>query len=269
MSDPRHEQALRMEADLRPTEELIVLFLSNDMDTDDMDTDDEAFRALCVLHHRLPKILPRVKEFAVSSDPDIRFTAARMMASSLVVEMGLYEACESILTAMLEASPDDSRTTAAVINAFGHIGDKRSLDLVLRYREHASSEVRFQVAFALGGIEEEPAIEALIKLSADEDRDVRDWATFGLGSLVKIDTPQIRDALVARLGEEDDEVRGEALVGLAKRRDSRVIDCLRADLLKPFGPYSGVQECVDMLLDEKESFGNEWSTVYEDLTSRR
>ena len=55
-------------------------------------------------------------------------------------------------------------------------------------------------------------------LSKDKSRDVRNWATFGIGSMIEADTPQIRRVLQERLKDKDREIRGEALVGLARRR---------------------------------------------------
>jgi hypothetical protein len=56
------------------------------------------------------------------------------------------------------------------------------------------------------------------------------WATFGLGSQIEVNTKEIRDALFKRLGEEDDEIRGEALVGLSIRKDKRVLGPLLKEL---------------------------------------
>ncbi|KAF3884776.1 MULTISPECIES: HEAT repeat domain-containing protein [Nostocales] len=92
------------------------------------------------------------------------------------------------------------------------------------------------VVLGLSCQEDESAIQTLIELSADEDKDIRNWATFGLGSQIEIDTQEIRDALYRRIlsevGEDDTiaEIRGEALLGLAIRKDERVIEPLIGEL---------------------------------------
>ncbi|QAT87989.1 hypothetical protein EJ065_6460 [Corallococcus coralloides] len=71
----------------------------------------------------------------------------------------------------------------------------------------------------------------MIALSRDSDEDVRNRATFSLGSQAEeVDTPELRDALFDRLTESDMELRGEALVGLALRKDPRVLEPLRREL---------------------------------------
>jgi HEAT repeat protein len=70
----------------------------------------------------------------------------------------------------------------------------------------------------------------LIHLTKDSCEVVRDGATFGLGSLTDKDSAAICSALLARLDDPDDIVRGEALVGLARRQDDRVIKPLLREL---------------------------------------
>ena len=70
----------------------------------------------------------------------------------------------------------------------------------------------------------------MLKLTADTDEDVRDWAAFGIGVLGDIDSPEVRDALAACLQDANEEVREEAMVGLAKRKDQRVLPALRSAL---------------------------------------
>jgi HEAT repeat protein len=63
---------------------------------------------------------------------------------------------------------------------------------------------------------------------------VRTLATCGLGSHISTDTEAIRDALFQRFFEEDChenyEIYGEALVGLAKRKDPRIVSALLDEL---------------------------------------
>jgi hypothetical protein len=51
----------------------------------------------------------------------------------------------------------------------------------------------------------------------------------GLGA-IDVDTPEIRAALLSRVADEDEMTRGEALVGLARRKDQRVVEPLVKEL---------------------------------------
>jgi HEAT repeat protein len=89
--------------------------------------------------------------------------------------------------------------------------------------------VRHGVVLGLSRHDVPRAISALIELSRDEADEVRNWATFGLAQL-EVDTEPLREALFIRLGDLEPEIRGEALVGLAERKDARVLAALRAEL---------------------------------------
>ena len=103
---------------------------------------------------------------------------------------------------------------------------------MLAHLAAADAIVRLRVAQSLPGIVGDPpapeAIEALLALMEDPDADVRDWATFGLGTMLAdvVDSDRIRDALRARLNDRDGGVRGEALAGLACRQDSSAPDLI-------------------------------------------
>jgi hypothetical protein len=71
---------------------------------------------------------------------------------------------------------------------------------------------------------------ALIALMSDHDDEVRDWATFGLGTQTELDGPEVREAFLARLDDECLDARDEAIVGLARRRDRRVLPVVLARL---------------------------------------
>jgi HEAT repeat protein len=128
------------------------------------------------------------------------------------------------------ASPDQTaRMIEAAITALGHLADERSAPVVLAHVTHPDPDVRHAVAMALpdvsGDSPSRAVLEALFTLMADPDPDVRNWATFGLGAQFEVDTPEVRQALIARI-EDDKEggsIAGEALRGLARRRDERAL----------------------------------------------
>jgi HEAT repeat protein len=136
---------------------------------------------------------------------------------------------------LLEALLDDSeaRVVAAAITS---IGNHYICDPILArpsLADHPSSAVRLAVACSVKGDESKLAADLLIKLSGDAAEDVRDWATFGLGTQSCLDMQEIRAALFRCLDDEHFETRCEALVGLARRKDARTIPfikkALRAD----------------------------------------
>ncbi len=116
---------------------------------------------------------------------------------------------------------------ASLCHAFGHLHDPATIDAVRMWATHPDENVRFGVVHGLSCYEDHRAIETLIQLSADDDSDVRDWATFSLGTQITTDTPAIRNALRVRLDDPDDDTRMEALAGLARRCDPGVMEALR------------------------------------------
>jgi HEAT repeat protein len=119
---------------------------------------------------------------------------------------------------------------SAAAVGLGHRDDPRAIPYLIALKDHPNSIVRDGISFGLARHEHPLAIKALIKLSRDKDRDTRDYAVFGLGELINRNTKAIRDALFARLKEHDVEIRGQALIGLVKRKDPRVWKPLRKEL---------------------------------------
>jgi HEAT repeat protein len=134
----------------------------------------------------------------------------------------------------------------AIATAFGHLADPRGIPALHALRAHRDADVRHAVAFGLLGHDDDLAVQTLIELSTDADADVRDWATFGLGSQIERDTSAVRDALVARLDDPDNDTRAEALLGLAARCDERGIPHLLGELDRADGSGDGslVQEAL-------------------------
>ncbi len=124
--------------------------------------------------------------------------------------------------------PDDQVVMSAV-TALGH-AEPDDIAFLERFVTHESSELRFAVALAINTHTSDKAVAMLVEFSRDADDDVRNWATFGLGTQRDRNDEVIRNALAARLDDPHDEVREEALVGLARRKDERVIEPLRKAL---------------------------------------
>ncbi len=140
-----------------------------------------------------------------------------------------HEASVPVLLEIIDNHKDENPLQAAAM-ALGRTRDTRAIKKLLELTNHVSGEIRFAVVHGLLTLEDEESVKAMIELSMDEDEDVRNWATFGLGSQIEIDTAEIRDALFNRLDEDDHEIRGEALVGLALRKDTRVLVPLLKEL---------------------------------------
>jgi HEAT repeat protein len=183
-------------------------------------TDRTAFDAVC----------------ALARSADIR---ERIVVLDVLAQIG-YSASRPFLAetlpVLIDASDDgDADVVAAAVSALGLLWDPRALPAILRHAGHPAANVRHSVATAIPGAAGDPpspdAVEALIALSADPDGETRDWATFGLGSQFEgEDTDAIRAALAARLDDPEEDTSGEALLGLALRRDPRALPVLLARL---------------------------------------
>lgn len=212
--------------DERTIPELVAAALSGDED------DQDAWNAIRSLH--------------VRGDAPTFDTAMELMRSpsektrgrgvDILAQLGtpkpspeLRARCAEAILGML-AGEQSPAVLHSIGVALGHIADPRAVSALLPLKDHPDSGVRFGVVLGLSPHSEPSAIASLIQLSGDLDDDVRNWATFGLGSMTGIDTPALREALVARLCDGNNEIRGEALDGLAQRRDQRVLEPLRREL---------------------------------------
>jgi HEAT repeat protein len=208
------------------------------------------------------EVLDRATEWCVSQEALMRARGVDVLAQiGKTVEhpdhafpAEAYATISSLLKREKHIRPLDS-----AIAALGHIGDPMAIPLVMEYQSHPSADIRYAVAFALGSFPNDPrCAESLIILMDDGDNDVRDWATFALGSLSDLDSNEIRDALFARLDDSDEVVREEAIAGLAKRRDKRVLPFLIAALDVPKVTRPIVEAACAMLGIPHDN--EDWST---------
>ncbi len=181
------------------------------------------------MHRRTDReIFDAAAAWCASTDPLIRTLAADTLGQFAYRDDYPFAAESApLLDALLD--DDDPSTAAAAATALGHLG-AGDVEHLARLASHASSEVRESIAMALGSIGDPAAVPALVELSRDNERDVRNWAVFGLASGIEQDSPEIREALAARLDDPFEEAREEAIIGLAKRGDERAIAPIRRAL---------------------------------------
>ncbi|MHA7630207.1 HEAT repeat domain-containing protein [Corallococcus sp. M7] len=192
--------------------------------------DEGAWRAIWQLHHRGgEEVFQRAAAWLQSPSPKERGRGANVLAQ-LDFRHRSPELIARFTDALLPAlaKEQDAAVLEAMAAALGHLGDPRSVPALLSLKAHPEAPVRFGVVMGLASHRDAQAIEALIHLSRDPDQTVREWATFTLGSQARdVDTPELREALVERLSETHVKIRGEALLGLALRKDARVLEPLR------------------------------------------
>lgn len=204
--------------DLRPDEEIVAAALAPSCEEDG----ERYWSEVRILQNRMSaQLFGKMRDLMTQDEERKRQLAADVVAQGRVAEKELGEHCVRFLLDALEGEKAP-RVLKAICNALGHHKSAEAIGPVVRLQGHPNAEVRHAVVFALLCQDDPAAIATLISLSADSDRDVRNWATFGLGSTTEIDTVPLRDALLARLAEADEEIAGEAMVGLALRGDTRV-----------------------------------------------
>jgi len=176
-------------------------------------------------------VFDAVSQLCASGDPRSRSLGLDVLAQ-LGYEKGRPFLGESLPIALRLAADSDTTVRKSALSALGHLGDVKALPELLDHVADPEQAIRLAVAQAIPSVLGDPppdeGVAALMTLMGDADADVRDWATFGVGSLLDVDGEAIRSALTRRLDDPDGDTAGEALVGLARRRDVRILDKVRA-----------------------------------------
>lgn len=127
----------------------------------------------------------------------------------------------------------DSTVAQSALAALGKFGPATATADVIAHATSEDNAIRLTVAMTLPRFlgelwseESQSVVRALTLLMQDKDGAVRDWSTFGLGNQTDADGVEVRSALLSRLDDTDANTRHEALVGLARRHDRRVIPAL-------------------------------------------
>ena len=216
-----------------PMREVISFGLAHLHDEDDdADPADETpyQAALAELQRRDDEsTFDAMTELCFSSDPDRRYLGLGVLGR-LGYQRGRpwLEASLPLVLELAATDPDLDVVGAALV-ALGHLGDRRGLEIVLQQSSHPDAGIRQDATFALSEVAGDPpdqrAVQALLRLMADPDGEVRDWATCIIGATFEdLDSPAIRDALAARIVDDAGDTAGEAVLGLAIRKDQRAFE---------------------------------------------
>jgi HEAT repeat protein len=187
------------------------------------DYDDEAawsaVRALQL--SATPEVLEHAMKYCRSADPKARARGldvlAQLGAGKPDSERPYLSNCVSM--AVTGLADQDPLVVHSAAWALMHLPGDRGVAALIEIKNHQDAGVRKAVACGMEGSNQGAAIQTLIELIEDPDDDVRDWATFELGTQCDADSPEIREALRKRLDDSFGDARSEAIWGLARRKD--------------------------------------------------
>jgi methionyl-tRNA formyltransferase len=191
------------------------------------------------------EVLDATRELLGRDDPRARAVGAYVLGQLGIPERTHPEQSAEALERHAQHE-QDAEVLATIASAFGNLGTPHGIETLLRLRRHADARVREGAAEALAGRDDDRVFDALVELTSDPEPEIRDWATFALGTLSREDTPSLREALAARLDDSDDSTRIEAAHGLALRGDTRALDAV-VELLGEVGPHDDGGNAADTI----------------------
>jgi HEAT repeat protein len=236
----------------KSTEELFASTLEGDYE------DDSAWEAVSVLRLRgTIEVFDLAKRYCDSQDPRARARAlsvlAQLGAGKPDIERPFKD--ESVSIAINHLQDSDTETARCAAWALSHLGTQQAVRHLVTLKDHPDPEVRQAVACCTELRSHPDAVGVLLTLMEDSDDEVRDWATFSLGSgevetggvWHYVDSPEVRTAFCKRLEDGYEEARREAIWGLAKRKDAVGLKLLLSQLESPEW-WSGDEDAAAELL---------------------
>jgi hypothetical protein len=149
-----------------------------------------------------------------------------------------YEAeIANALLGLLRDHVGEVRRAAAM--GFRHHYHAEAVPVLLAMATSVEAEDRFNALFGLSNhLVERPSatiresvLRALLVLSSDESRKVRDWAVFELAAQDELTLEALGPALWRRVTDDDAEIRSQAMNALAARVDEGILPYVLAQLL--------------------------------------
>lgn len=135
---------------------------------------------------------------------------------------------EELVKVFEESRDDDPRVRRYLALALGRLGSARAVPALVQAAQAtgkgpSDSETQIYAVWALGAIGDPAALPGLLELARADDAGVRKAAVHALGSFPD---PRSADALAAALADPVEDVRWNAALALARRRDARAAPVL-------------------------------------------
>jgi len=133
---------------------------------------------------------------------------------------------------LLEEIQSD-KVLKSIFHGIGHNNDElneKQISKLVEFKTVKNTDIKHALISALSGIQNSKAINVLIDFTKDKTSSIRNWATFGIGTLIESDNLDIRNALWNRVNDDDFETKSEAIVGLANRKDKRIKNIIISEL---------------------------------------
>jgi HEAT repeat protein len=256
MTDEERARA-RAELARRTTEELFAATLEGD------DDDDAPWQAVSVLRLRgTPEVFEVARRYCQSDNP-----RARSRGLSVLAQLGAGKPDagrpfrdESVSIVIGHLKDPDPEVVESAARALSNLGTEAAVAELIRLSGHPDCEVRLAVACCIALRNRTEGISVLLALMEDEDEDVRNWATFAIGTHEfeeagtwrYLDSPEIRAALRARLHDTFEDARREAIWGLARRKERAGLETL-LQLLESDEFWMGDADAAQAVLGLKPS----------------
>jgi hypothetical protein len=197
-------------------------------------TDKSRWDNINVLRRRPSKeLFAKCVELTKSNNPKVRKIGIDILAQFGLPPRPFLKETLKLYFNYLEVETDPD-ILMSLLYSIGHNNDKldnEQIEKICSFIHNENSLIKEGLVSALLGIDNITAIETLIKLSSDKLSHIRNWATFGLGTQIQRNNKNIREALWGRVNDKHQETKLEAIVGLAKRKDKRVNDIIRREII--------------------------------------
>lgn len=168
-----------------------------------------------------------------SSKPKERIIGIDILAQLGLTPRPFFKESRKLFFDLLKKEKD-LKALLSVLYAIGHNNEKLKPDeikLLIPYKDNTDEGVREGLVSALLSVDNKLAIDTLIHLTTDKISHIRDWATFGIGTQIERDNKFIRETLWLRVDDKNQDTKMEAIVGLAKRKDKRIKEIIKRELL--------------------------------------